>query len=108
MIPGRLSSIPPCNQPEPGQASADPNPAPQDPVQAYVDPNQLQHDPAQAFVDPGSAYDPNAGVLGPPPVGSEPTGSSSWSSGAGNSLSTKKDGYQWPWTEKTTINQTCR
>jgi hypothetical protein len=58
--------------PEPRQAYADPNPAPQDHGQAYVDPNQLQHDPAQAFVDPGSAYDPNAGVPGSPPVGSVP------------------------------------
>lgn len=70
--PGQALVDPSMQPPEPRQAYADPNPAPQDHGQAYVDPNQLQHDPAQAFVDPGSAYDPNAGVPGSPPVGSVP------------------------------------
>ncbi|MDB2496951.1 hypothetical protein N9X25_07365 [Verrucomicrobiales bacterium] len=70
--PGQALVDPSMQPPEPRQAYADPNPAPQDHGQAYVDPNQLQHDPAQAFVDPGSAYDPNAGVPGSPPVGSLP------------------------------------
>lgn len=70
--PGQALVDPSMQPPEPRQAYADPNPAPQDHGQAYVNPNQLQHDPAQAFVDPGSAYDPNAGVPGSPPVGSVP------------------------------------